>query len=501
MRSSAFMTITELFTRAGLEDFLSSHLSTVGDEVSHVCYDSREIKPGAVFVAIKGIKSDGLNYVGEALNRGAVAIVSEESRPKALNVPWIKVANVRKILAKLSATFYRDPSHELLIIGTTGTNGKTTTTYLVEQVLESSGMSCGRISSVTHRLSNQEQDAIHTTPESNDLQRLLREMVDLKCNACAMEVSSHALALSRVEAVKFSAVAFTNLTRDHLDFHGDMSSYFSVKRRLFKMISEEVPAVINVDDPYGKQLMSDVNSPVTYGINTSADVMPEQMELSSSGIELEVKTPRGPLQISSNLLGQGNTYNILAAIALGFSLGLPFPAIRKGIMGVKSVPGRMQVVSVAKDAVQVLVDFAHTDDALRSLLETARKLTDGRLITVFGCGGDRDTSKRPLMGAVAGRLSDLVILTSDNPRSEDPAHIAKEVERGLSACSIPWLIVLSRREAIQQSIQEAKTGDLVVIAGKGHERHQIIGEKFMPFDDASVAREALALRRSGVQAG
>ena len=323
-----------------------------------------------MFVAIKGIKSDGLNYVGEGLNRGAVAIVSEESRPKALNVPWIKVANVRKILAKLSATFYRDPSHELLIIGTTGTNGKTTTTYLVEQVLESSGMSCGRISSVTHRLSNQEQDAIHTTPESNDLQRLLREMVDLKCNACAMEVSSHALALSRVEAVKFSAVAFTNLTRDHLDFHGDMSSYFSVKRRLFKMISEEVPAVINVDDPYGKQLMSDVNSPVTYGINTSADVMPEQMELSSSGIELEVKTPRGPLQISSNLLGQGNTYNILAAIALGFSLGLPFPAIRKGIMGVKSVPGRMQVVSVAKDAVQVLVDFAHTDDALRSLLET-----------------------------------------------------------------------------------------------------------------------------------
>ena len=311
---------------------------------------------------------------------------------------------------------------------------------------------------------------------------------------------TRALSLSRVDEISFDAVVFTNLTRDHLDFHGDMSGYFDAKRRLFQMTNGTAPAVINVDDPYGRTLASEVKRPVTYGIDTTADVMPTQMDLSASGIELDLRTSRGPLHIRSSLLGRGNTYNILAAAAAGAAMDLPFSAIEQGILSVTRVPGRMQLVSGRDDVFAVVVDFAHTDDALRSLLETARGITHGRLITVFGCGGERDATKRPLMGAVAGRLSDLVIVTSDNPRSEDPSQIIRDIELGRDD-STQWLTMPDRAEAINQAIQKARPGDVVVIAGKGHEQHQVIGTQKVPFDDSTVAREALALRRSGSRVG
>lgn len=495
------MTIAELFERSGID--VTSGITEqkpVDTVVKGVAYDSRKLAAGQVFVAIRGERSNGADFAHQAKSRGAVAVVAECPSPSGFGMPWAEVADARKTLARLAAGFYGEPSNELIVVGTTGTNGKTTTTYLIEGVFEQAGLSCGRISSVSYRVAGIEQSATRTTPESSDLQALLRQMVDRDCEACVMEVSSHALSLSRVDQIAFDAVVFTNLTRDHLDFHGNMSGYFDAKRRLFQMIDGTVPAVINVDDPYGRMLATEVKRSVTYGIDTTADVMPTKMNLSVNGIELDLRTSRGPLHIRSSLLGRGNTYNILAAAAAGAAMDLPFSAIEHGILSVPRVPGRMQLVSGREDAVTVVVDFAHTEDALRGALETARGLTDGRLITVFGCGGERDATKRPLMGAVAGRLSDLVIVTSDNPRAEDPDQIVRDIGLGRGD-STQWLTVLDRTEAINQAIQKARPGDLVVIAGKGHEQHQVIGTKKVPFDDSNVARDALTLRRSGSRVG
>lgn len=495
------MTIAELFERAGID--VTSGITEqkpVDTAVKGVACDSRKLAAGQVFVAIRGERSDGADFAHQAKSRGAVAVVAECPSPPGFGMPWAEVADARETLARLAAGFHGEPSNELIVVGTTGTNGKTTTTYLIEGVFEQAGMSCGRISSVSYRVAGTEQTATRTTPESSDLQALLRQMVDRDCQACVMEVSSHALSLRRVDEISFDAVVFTNLTRDHLDFHGDMSGYFDAKRRLFQMTNGTAPAVINVDDPYGRTLATEVKRPVTYGIDTTADVMPTQMDLSACGIELDLRTSRGPLHIRSSLLGRGNTYNILAAAAAGAAMDLPFSAIEHGILSVTRVPGRMQLVSGRDDVVAVVVDFAHTDDALRSLLETARGITHGRLITVFGCGGERDATKRPLMGAVAGRLSDLVIVTSDNPRSEDPSQIIRDIELGRDD-STQWLTMPDRTEAINQAIQKARPGDVVVIAGKGHEQHQVIGTQKVPFDDSTVAREALALRRSGSRVG
>ena len=328
---------------------------------------------------------------------------------------------------------------------------------------------------------------------------MLRKMVDLECQACVMEVSSHSLALRRVDEIRFGAAVFTNLTRDHLDFHGDMKAYFETKRTLFDRLGETVPAILNVDDPHGRVLASDVGRPVTYAIDAAADVRPEGLNLSLEGIAVEARTPSGPLHLRSQLVGRSNTYNVLAAAATGAALSIPFRAIEEGIASIEAVPGRMQVVSIEVDDVTALVDFAHTDDALRGLLEAVRGLSRGRVITVFGCGGDRDTTKRSLMGSVAARLSDFVVVTSDNPRSEDPEQIVRDIESGLGSPgdSTQWVTVLDRAEAITQAIRDARAGDLVVIAGKGHERYQQIGERSVPFEDAAVAREALATRRSG----
>ena len=494
------MTLGQLCERSGVgRSGGNHHVEDVA--VAGVVLDSRIVTTGDLFVALRGEHVDGAAFARDALERGAVAVVSENARPDDIDTPWVQVDDARAAVATLAANFYGNPSHELLVVGTTGTNGKTTTTYLVESILEEGGIPCGRISSVSHRIGEEERQAERTTPEAPDLQALMRRMVDSGCRACVMEVSSHALDLRRADGIRFAAAVFTNLTRDHLDYHGDMPRYFAAKRRLFEMLGDTTPAVINVDDLYGRELAPTVQRALTYSIDAPSDIRPERLDLSLGGIELDIRTPRGLLHVRSPLLGRNNAYNVLAAAATAAALSLPFRAIERGLGSVEHVPGRMEIVSSEADDVGVLVDFAHTDDALRGLLETARPLARGRLVTVFGCGGDRDTTKRPLMGAVAARLSDVVVVTSDNPRSEDPASIAKDIECGLGSEEAQWLTVLDREEAIARAISDARPGDLVVVAGKGHERHQVVGTRSLPFEDAVVARTALDRRRSRSRVG
>jgi UDP-N-acetylmuramoyl-L-alanyl-D-glutamate--2,6-diaminopimelate ligase len=462
------------------------------------------VKRGDVFVALKGQHADGSAFARQAIERGAAAIVSEQAAPDGVQIPWAVVDDARLALALVAAAFYHHPSSEMQVIGITGTNGKTTTAYLLASIFEAAKIRCGILGTVAYRVGPGDEDvreAARTTPEAPDVQALLREMVDRGCGACAMEVSSHALSLRRVDGMTFAAAVFTNLTRDHLDFHADMEAYFQAKRRLFEMLPGDAPSLLNVDDPRGASLVDVGRRPVTYGITRPADIVPGPLSFTLEGLQFEVRTPRGTLRVRSKLVGRPNVYNILAAVSAATALDLPFDAIERGVQALDGVPGRFQVVSGAKDEVTVVVDYAHTDDALRNLLETARPLARGRLITVFGCGGDRDRTKRPLMGMVAGRLSDLLVITSDNPRGEDPNRIIEEIQRGITAdtrrdSAQRLLTIVDRGAAISKAIEVAKTGDLVLIAGKGHEKYQVIGDRTLPFDDVAVAREALARRRT-----
>jgi UDP-N-acetylmuramoyl-L-alanyl-D-glutamate--2,6-diaminopimelate ligase len=474
--------------------------------VTSVVYDSRAASAGAVFVAIRGQRADGAEFAAQAIGRGAAAVVAEIPAPLNVTVPWLRTADARLALAELSSILYEHPSERLLVIGVTGTNGKTTVTYLLSEVFDAADRPCGRIGTITFRVGpREEQDASHTTPESSEVQRLLAEMLGRGCQACAMEVSSHALALHRVASVRFAAAIFTNLTRDHLDFHGNMQQYFEAKRRLFEMLPAGAPAIVNVDDPRGLELSRSQPRVITYGIDRTADVRALSVQSSLEGLAFDAETPRGRVAIRSPLVGRPNVYNILAVIATAVGLDLPTPAIERGIARLEHVPGRFQIVSTTADDVRVVVDYAHTDDALKNLLETARAVAPGRVITVFGCGGDRDRTKRPLMGAVAARLSDLVVLTSDNPRSEDPERIIEEIKRGIvppngpgapKRPATPLETYIDRRTAIEQAIRQARPGDLVLIAGKGHEKYQVIGSRTLPFDDVEVASAALAQRRA-----
>src|SRR3954469_15398113 len=457
--------------------------ASVGDTtVTAVTYDSRQAGPGAVFVALRGVNADGASFAREALNRGAVAVVSEAGAPSDVTRPWIQVPDARISLAAMAATLYDNPSEELTLVGITGTNGKTTTSYVLASIFEAAGIRCGRIGTVGYRIGDREVEASRTTPEAPELQSMLREMVDDGCGACVMEVSSHALTLRRADRLHFAAAIFTNLTRDHLDFHRDMEAYFLAKRRLAELLPDTGIAVTNLDDRRGRDFAAGAHRPVTYAIDAPADVRPGPLTFSLEGLRFDVRTPRGTLRLTSRLVGRPNAYNILAAAATAMALDVPFSAIETGIAQLKDVPGRFQVVSAATDDVRVVVDYAHTDDALKNLLETARPLAAGRVITVFGCGGDRDRTKRPLMGAVAARLSDLVVITSDNPRSEDPERIIEEIRRGIVVpadrtpargfTATPSLAIVDRRAAIEKAIREARPGDLVLIAGKGHEKYQ-----------------------------
>ena len=472
--------------------------------IAAVAYDSRSVVAGAVFVALKGLRADGAAFARQALERGAAVIVSEQPRPDDIGAPWVSVTDARLALALIASAFYDHPSRSMRVVGITGTNGKTTTAYLVASIFEAAGVRCGLLGTVAYRVGPRPVDlreATRTTPEAPEVQALLREMADHGCGACAMEVSSHALSLRRVDGMTFAAAVFTNLTRDHLDFHSDMEDYFNAKRRLFEMLDATAPRLLNVDDPRGEALAAAGGRAVTYAINKPADITPGPLSFSLDGLRFEVRTPRGTVRVRSKLVGRPNVYNILAAVATATALDLPFDAIERGVQALAGVPGRFELVSTEQDDVTVVVDYAHTDDALRNLLETARPLARGRLITVFGCGGDRDRTKRPLMGAVAGRLSDVIVITSDNPRGEDPMRIIEEIQRGITpdtkkAGDQRQLAIVDRRAAIVKAIELARAGDVVLVAGKGHEKYQVIGDRVLPFDDVDIAREALGRRRT-----
>lgn len=491
--------------------------SAADRQLKAVVHDSRRAAPGSLFFALKGQKADGSAFASQALARGAVAVVAETPRPADVQAPWAVVRDARLAMARVAAAFYRHPSRELRAVGITGTNGKTTTAYLVSALFEAAAIRCGMLGTIVYRVGAEERPAARTTPESVDVQQMLREMVTAGCGACAMEVSSHALAQHRVDGTTFAAGVFTNLTRDHLDYHGDMESYFAAKRRLFEMLGRDAPAVVNLDDPRGAQLVGVAPLTITYAVDRPADVRPIDLVHSLRGLAFQAETPAGPVRVRSSMVGRPNVYNLLAAIGAAVACGLPVEAIERGLAGLHGVPGRFEVVSDPSDDITVVVDYAHTDDALKNLLETARPLATERLITVFGAGGERDRTKRPLMGAVAARLSDLVIITSDNPRGEDPAEIIEEIKRGVAVPAdrtrpaesregqpkyappkaTAHMAIVDRGLAIERAIGLARPRDVVVLAGKGHERYQVIGDREIPFDDAAVAREALARRRKG----
>jgi UDP-N-acetylmuramoyl-L-alanyl-D-glutamate--2,6-diaminopimelate ligase len=468
--------------------------------VSAVTYDSRRAVAGSVFVALRGLKADGAEFAAQAAARGASMIVTEAPRPAGSATPWLIVSDARLALALLADAFFAHPSRRMTVIGVTGTNGKTTTAYLLASILDAAGLKAGLLGTVTYRLGAEEREASRTTPEAPDVQQLLDDMIRQGCKSAVMEVSSHALALKRVDGMRFAAGIFTNLTRDHLDFHEDMETYFLAKRRLFELLPDDAPGIINLDDPRGPALIGVSTQAVTFAIGRAADVTPSPLEFTLDGLSFDVRTPHGTVPIESKLVGRPNVYNILAASATAVAIGLPLDAIARGVNALSGVPGRFEVVSAPDHDVTVVVDYAHTDDALRNLLETARPLAPRRLVTVFGCGGDRDATKRPLMGMVAARLSDVVVITSDNPRSEEPQRIIDEIKRGIPAGvqggRVPDVqAIVDRREAIERAVEQAESGDVVLIAGKGHEKYQQIGDRVLPFDDGDIARQALGRRR------
>jgi UDP-N-acetylmuramoyl-L-alanyl-D-glutamate--2,6-diaminopimelate ligase len=468
-------------------------------EVQGLKYDSRQVQKGDLFVALRGLKATGADFAQDAIGRGAVAVVSDSPATETPAVPWVVVEDARHAMAVLADEFYEHPSESMTVVGITGTNGKTTTAYLLQSIFEAAGMKSGLLGTVAYRVGDEEISSSRTTPESPDVQRMFRLMVDRGCRACAMEVSSHSLALKRVDETKFAAGVFTNLTRDHLDYHKDMESYFASKRRLFELLPPGAPGVVNLDDPRGDAMAKAVSHPVTYATKKPADVTPGPLSVTWGGLEFDIRTARGSVHARSSLIGRPNVSNILAAVSTAMAIDLPVAAIERGLATLEGVPGRFQVVSDRRDDIVVVVDYAHTDDALRNLLETARPLATRRLMTVFGCGGDRDRTKRPLMGAVAARLSDVVIVTSDNPRTEDPARIIDEVKRGVPNADRgrdTFLTIVDRTEAIDCAIKMAQPGDLVLLAGKGHEKTQVIGTLELPFDEGEIAREALQRRRS-----
>ncbi len=462
-------------------------------EITEVTHDSRRTAPGALFVAIRGYATDGNEFVEAARRKGAAAIVSQH--PPRGEGSWVRVPDAREALAVLSAAVLGDPAKELDLVGITGTNGKTTTAYLVDSALRAAGEPAGLLGTVEYRLGDRVIEASRTTPESSDLQAFLRQMVDAGCHHAVLEVSSHSLALGRVHGLAFRVAVFTNLTRDHLDFHGDIDAYFAAKKVLFEsLLRRDGYAVVNLDDDRAQELIEVSRGTVwTYSLeDAGADLFPEELELSLEGARFRARTPKGPLDIETPLIGRFNVQNTLAALGTALALDLPPESVRRGIAALRGVPGRAERVS-AGQGFTVLVDYAHTDDGLKNLLETVRSFRPRRVITVFGCGGDRDRSKRPLMGAVASRLSDFVVLTSDNPRSEPPEAIIDEIRRGIPPARLAeTLVVPDRREAITHALGMAGPGDVVLIAGKGHETYQVLRDRAAPFDDRQIAREILA---------
>lgn len=499
------MKIKEIFKEVDLINVNGS----MEREISSVYYDSRKVNDGSLFVAIKGLKSDGHNFLNDAVGRGANAVVVENNSrlptPDSRLPTIVTVSDSRKALALISANFYRHPSRDMSVIGITGTNGKTTTSYLINSILKVNGFKSGLIGTIDYRFDGEIIPSSHTTPESLDLQQLFKRIAGGGGKYCVMEVSSHSLELDRVYGTRFETGVFTNLTQDHLDFHGNLEKYFHAKARLFKEYGLK-KVVINIDDPYGRRLIKDTKSEkiLTYGIKEDADIKADNINISINGLKFTVYTPTGKLNIESRLLGIHNIYNILASVSTAILEGLSEESIIKGILSLDTVPGRLEGINEGQDFT-VLVDYAHTDDALKNVIKAAREIPHNKITVVFGCGGDRDRGKRPLMGKAAVGYSDFAIVTSDNPRSEEPSKIIEEIEKGIKTedrrqkTEDRYIKIPDRREAIEYAINNASKGDIVIIAGKGHEDYQIFRDKKIHFDDREVAREAIRKKVGSMQ--
>jgi UDP-N-acetylmuramoyl-L-alanyl-D-glutamate--2,6-diaminopimelate ligase len=465
-------------------------------EVFGVRHDSRAVVAGELFAAWRGARHDGAAFAGEAIRRGAVAVVADRARPAEIDatVPWLVAERPRELLADFAARLYGQPDRELVTVGVTGTNGKSTTVELVAAMLDAAGTPCARLGTLGARFAGYAgAGSERTTPEASDLYRQLAELAAAGARGVAMEVSSHALAQGRVRGVAFDAAAFTNLSRDHFDFHCDYDDYFAAKAKLFEQLKPGGRAVVNLADDHGRRLSERL--PGALGFGPGGEVVAGEVRLDRDGIRGELVTPRGALAFASPLLGRYNLDNLLAAAAIGEALALPHAAIAAGIAATPPLPGRMEPVD-AGQSFPVVVDYAHTDAALEAAIRSLKELAGTRVVAVFGCGGDRDPGKRPRMGRVAGTLADLPIVTSDNPRSEDPLAIIAAVEEGLRASgNAAYRVVPDRREAIRRAIAVgAAEGWAVLIAGKGHEREQIVGDRRLPFSDREEALRALAER-------
>ncbi len=499
------MRLRELFD--GIEHTLTGDGSL---EVKGIKSDSRRVRDGELFVALSGEHVDGKSFVEDAIDRGAIAVLSEG--PAHSEVAWVEVQDVREVLGPVASRLYGEPSEKMKLVGVTGTNGKTTVAYLVESILKEAGFNTGVLGTISYRYGDKVQSAPYTTPMADELQRLLGDMVACGTTHSILEVSSHALDQKRVDGCRFDVKVFTNLTPEHLDYHGNMEAYFESKMRLFTDAGFDVAAggvsVINVDDEWGARLCDYLDKRekvLGYGLDKSAEVRTDDYSITLEGIEAVVDTPAGSLKVDSKLIGTHNLYNILAAATAGVGLGLSLEVVERGVNSLKCVPGRLERIEGGSSGVLAFVDYAHTADALERTLGVLNEITSGRIITVFGCGGDRDRAKRPIMGEVATRLSTIAIVTSDNPRDEDPLAIIADIELGLGGMrkfkdedeveGRGYMVVADRAEAVEKAASIAKAGDTLLVAGKGHEDYQIIKDRRIDFDDRRLL--ASVLERAG----
>jgi UDP-N-acetylmuramoyl-L-alanyl-D-glutamate--2,6-diaminopimelate ligase len=469
-------------------------------EVVGLAYDSRRVTPGTLFVALKGQNTDGHVYINDAIDRGAVAVICERNGFSTARTTKILVSDARETMGRAATAFYGNPSAQLKVIGVTGTNGKTTVSFLVKEMLSAAGIKTGLLGTIRYEIGDRIIPATRTTPEALEIQKMLAQMVNAGCEACVMEVSSHALDQKRTLGVEFDVAIFTNLTQDHLDYHGTMDGYFAAKMKLFTALhhgEKHGAAVVNIDDAYGQRLHAetDVAVKLTYGLGQSAQLRATDIELGQSGTRFTVASEGSKLVCEMPLIGRYNIYNALAAIGASLTLDVELPVVQRALKDMQAVPGRLERVDV-DEAFNVFVDYAHTADALEQVLRTAREVTPGRLLLVFGCGGSRDVGKRAKMGEVAARFADHALVTNDNPRRESPRKIAEQVRDGYQSIRTDGLgVELDRRRAIEDIINLAQPGDTVLIAGKGHETYQEFDDTVVPFDDRAVAREALEARQ------
>jgi UDP-N-acetylmuramoyl-L-alanyl-D-glutamate--2,6-diaminopimelate ligase len=457
-------------------------------DINKVEYDSREVVTGDVFVCIEGFSVDGHKYAQAAVQKGAAVVVCQKEIEGLESCTIIKVEDSRKALALISANFYGRPADRIKLIGITGTNGKTTSTYMMKSILEEAGYKVGIIGTIANYIGDRRIEAHRTTPESLELHKLFKEMVDEGVKYCIMEVSSHSLSLSRVHGIQFDEGIFSNLTRDHLDFHKTFENYYEAKLLLFKNSNT---SIINIDDKYGKRIIKDITgvSQVTYSIENKADVFASNVAMHSRGIDFELNCKDSGININLKIPGRYNVYNSLCSAAACINEGIELEVIKRGLEQVL-VPGRCEIVTKNYDlGFEVIVDYAHTPDGLDNILKTAREFTENRLIAVFGCGGDRDKTKRPIMGRIGSELSDIVVITSDNPRTEEPMTIIDEIKEGIEKEN--YILIENRKEAIKRAIQIAEKGDVIVIAGKGHEDYQILKDKVIHFDEREIIKEII----------